>query len=507
MADNAPQKTSQKSLGASTKKGSLQYIAETLAGKAIGMLAQIALAYLLLEEDFGLFAMAMTVASFTALLSEMGLQQVLVQKSREFNKWAGPVFWLSILTGIISATSLVLLAPHVARFYDAPILETMLYIMSVSTLIGPIGAVARAKLQTDMRFGALAATSLFVTSGSLLITVSLAVTGWGALSFVLPLPFVRCGAVATLWIIARPKFSPKFVFKLWPKILGASGLLLCSQLCFTITFQGDKIVLGRYYEEAVVGLYFFAFNLSAQWMTMFVARLQNVLFPALNRLEGDRDRQMAAFKRITSVMAVVGIPLCFTQAAIAEPLIRLIFPERWYPAIPVFQILSIATGLRIAGTAGASMILAQGRYGARFALSLAVATLYLTGVILTAPLGLTAVAIAVALSYAVTSVSAMKIAARDALSLAEILNLYLRPMLLGIAMATPAYLICSDWLVGDDLGKWLDLPKLLLALCVSGGLLVVLGPRLDPNAYREVTEQFVNPLLRRVMAVVRRSGH
>ena len=48
-------------------------------------------------------------------------------------------------------------------------------------------------------------------------------------------------------------------------------------------------------------------------------------------------------------LALVGVPLCLMQVAMADPGIRALFAPKWYPAIPVLQILSLGAALRVLG--------------------------------------------------------------------------------------------------------------------------------------------------------------
>ena len=52
----------------------------TGAAKILGVIAQIMLGWLLSHDDFALYAIAVSVTSFTALLSDNGLRNFLIQK-------------------------------------------------------------------------------------------------------------------------------------------------------------------------------------------------------------------------------------------------------------------------------------------------------------------------------------------------------------------------------------------------------------------------------------------
>ena len=55
--------------------------------------------------------------------------------------------------------------------------------------------------------------------------------------------------------------------------MGDSGLLFLCSIFNTLLAQGDYMVLGIVHSAAVVGIYFFAFNLSMQTMTLVTLNL------------------------------------------------------------------------------------------------------------------------------------------------------------------------------------------------------------------------------------------
>jgi hypothetical protein len=140
-------------------------------------------------------------------------------------------------------------------------------------------------------------------------------------------------------------------------------MLLLAGFFIMLTWQGDYIVLGVLHDAKTVGIYFFAFNLSIQTMQVFTSNLTGVLFPALSRLQKDPAYQTRAFLQATRLLALVGVPLCLLQAALAGPAVSMLFNSWWYPAIRVLQLLSIGMAVRLVASPGGSLLQAQGRFG------------------------------------------------------------------------------------------------------------------------------------------------
>ena len=90
---------------------------------------------------------------------------------------------------------------------------------------------------------------------------------------------------------------------------------------FMVTSQGDYTILGHVYNTeaglaAVVGIYFFAYNLCIQTTQFITSNLANVLLPAFSKLQHETERLKRAFLRSTKMLAIVGVFICLLQAAV-----------------------------------------------------------------------------------------------------------------------------------------------------------------------------------------------
>jgi len=145
-------------------------------------------------------------------------------------------------------------------------------------------------------------------------------------------------------------------------LMSDSLTLFVANFCNTVTWYGDYIILGVMHDAKSVGIYFFAFNLATQTMQVFTQNLIGVLFPALSKLQDNVVHQTRAFLRAAELLALVGVPLCLLQAALAGPAINMLFNSWWAPMIRVLQLLSIGMAVRLVASPGGALIQAQGRF-------------------------------------------------------------------------------------------------------------------------------------------------
>jgi PST family polysaccharide transporter len=350
-------------LGHTAARGLAWSLGQSVLVKIVNFGGQIALSWLLLTTDYGFIGLALSVASFTALIQQAGIRDVLVQRGRHFKLWAGPAFVLSLFTATLGAILLVASAPVVAGFYHEPRLEGLIFVLAIAGFLNCFTLVPFAKLQIDLRFRAIAVLALVTSSFSMATSIVLAWLGSGAYSFVIPMPLTSLVFLGILWPLVRPNIRSGSPLRRTRFLFGDNLLLLGATFFLCVTTQGDYIILGRMYPKEVVGLYFWAFNISLQSLTLLAETLSNVLFPSLSRLQAEPERQHAAFVRATRAIALVGIPACFAQAALAEPIVKLMFNPRWYPAIPILQVLSIGMAFQVIERPAFSTLKARGQFG------------------------------------------------------------------------------------------------------------------------------------------------
>jgi hypothetical protein len=167
-----------------------------------------------------------------------------------------------------------------------------------------------------------------------------------------------------------------------------------------VVSYGDYVSHRPPARHRAVGLYYFAFGLSTQTGVLLTDNLGRVLLPAFSSLLGQPvSRQRGAFVRSCRLLALLGVPLCLLQAAVAGPLVRLLFGPRWASAIPILQLLSIGMAGHLLTMPSHTLLKAQGRLRTLFVVSAVAAGCFLTVVTVAAAGGGLIVATATVAAY------------------------------------------------------------------------------------------------------------
>jgi PST family polysaccharide transporter len=353
-----------KSLGRAVGNGMIWMLLATIVAKGASFIAQIVLGIILLKEDFGIYALAVSVTVVVQVMRDGGARKVLVQKGvRRFDKLICPVFWMALCFNALSAVILVGVAPLAAGFYEQPELVPMLIVIAIGMLISTHGTMYRAKLAAELRYSKLArfrSTVVILRNFSMIV---FALLGFGAMSFAWPFVVVSIAEWALgLWMCGRLDLFRSLRFRLWPKLFGVSVWMLVSTLALAIVNQGPYAIIGYSVSAAVLGVYYFASQLVLQINLILAMNLQDVLLPALSSMNASRERQSNAVVRTVRMLAFSSSGAAFGVAVIAHELMHIIWGSKWVDAIPAIQWMCVFIPLRMLQSVIEPALLAQSNY-------------------------------------------------------------------------------------------------------------------------------------------------
>ena len=330
--------------------------------RGAGLLGQIILAWLLSPEDFGKIGLAYTIAAFFGLITNPGIEEVLIQRRRSFRLWVTPAFWLGLCLGFVGGVGMIAAAPLGMLMYKEPELLGLVAVLAIAAPIGATSLVPNVSLRASLRFRLLAEVSAGEIVLLQLLTVLCAYLGFGAYSFVVPVPLTSAARSIAGWIIVRPRVGMRPQVRRWRYLLPKISLVFANRLVTMAIAQGDYVVLGLLAPKAVVGAYYFAFVLAAAPVRAVMNNVISVMFPALTVIARDTVRQGEAALKAVRLVAMVAMPLCFLQAALCKPVIQIFFGHKWAAASPLAQILSIGFAFDAVTWPVAALLQAKGQF-------------------------------------------------------------------------------------------------------------------------------------------------
>jgi O-antigen/teichoic acid export membrane protein len=319
------------------------------------------LARLLTPSDFGLVAMGMIAVGFIDVLVNLGVN-LAVLRSKEIGPAQLNTGWtLRIIQSIVTAVFLVIVSPFVAGYFGAPQVKTILLVIAATALIGAFENIGPLLFQRNMQFGLefrYLATIRFVR---FVIGIVCAYVLQDYLALVLTTLLGRVFAV--VWSYVAHDFRPKLSLEAAKDLLGVSQWLVLSNMGLYAADRIDHTIVGRSGGDHALGVYVFSTEISSIPSTELLAPISRVMFPIFLDKRGDPQRLADAVLLGMSVQALIAMPVGVGLALVARELVPLAFGEKWVDAIPLIQVLGLASIFTSVSAAFHYALLALNRVG------------------------------------------------------------------------------------------------------------------------------------------------
>ena len=210
------------------------------------MITTVVLARILSPQEYGLVALALVLMAYAEAVADAGVAQALIYLPRN-RESARAAMLLSVLTGCVLAAVAFVSAPLIARIFDHPDVAPLVRVLALSLLATSLGAVPEALLRRQLRFQRLtvATVSRAVVTG--VVTLVLAVAGFGAWSLAIGTVAGSAAYAAVCWLLL-PERVPLRVWHAQRQETGAlvrygapvAGSTLLAKLIFDI----DYVIIG-----------------------------------------------------------------------------------------------------------------------------------------------------------------------------------------------------------------------------------------------------------------------
>lgn len=333
------------SLGQKALGGFAWSLASNLGLKAVTLVVGIILARLLSPEDFGLVAMLIVFFAVSQSLVDSGFSQALIREDELTEKDKSTAFSLNIIIAVVCYAILWWAAPAIADFYNNQLLIDLTRLMGLSVIFQSFTLVQRAQLTHALMFKKLMIVSVIASVLTGILAIILALQGYGiwalaikdvALSFVTSLSFY----VINPWVPKR--FFSKASFK---KLFGFGSKLLVSGLLDTFYQNIYKLIIGKFFTAATLGLFTQAKMYVSQVTQSATSTLQMVTYPILSKTKNDPIRLKKNYQKLIMASSYVIFPMIIGMALLAKPLILTLVGVKWIEAVPFLQILCFSGAL------------------------------------------------------------------------------------------------------------------------------------------------------------------
>lgn len=329
----------EESLKYKTKKGLYWRFFDQFANYGMQFIVGIFMARMLSPEDYGITALPAVFMAVAGIFIGGGFSTALIRKPELTEEDLSTAFYYSIGVGIVCYTALFFASPYIAVFYDAPVLESLIRVTSLSFLWGPLNTPQSVILTRRMDFKNPARISIVNKIVGSIVGISMAYVGYGVWALVVSgLVSSLMGLIQIWWVVKwlpKAKFSKESFKYLWNygnKMMGIS-------LLYTLYGNIIPVLLGKFGGTKDLGNYNRAQGYASMPSANIAATLNSVSFPALSKMQDDTERLAYNYRKMIRVSSFIVFPIMMMLSALAYPLVITMVTAKWEPCVILLQIM------------------------------------------------------------------------------------------------------------------------------------------------------------------------
>lgn len=320
-------------------KGTIWSAFDRFGVMAIQFVVNLVLARLLTPDEFGAVGMLYIFIAVSQTFVDGGFGSALIQKKEPSNIDYSTIFFWNIIVGGILYFILFFSARQIAQFYNMPILVEVLRVISVSIIFNGIAGLLMNRLQKQLQFNTIAISNIigFILAAAIAIAMAISGAGiWSLVAMSVCQPLFR-----SLIMVIKTRWIPKFVFSIQSlrELFAFGGFLLLGNLLENIFKNLQGLIIGKKFSAEQMGFYSQADKLDQVVSYSVPQVIAAVMYPVFSKYQDDNMRLRNLIKIDLRIISYLIYPLLILLILIAEPLIVMLYGDKWINSVVYFQIL------------------------------------------------------------------------------------------------------------------------------------------------------------------------
>lgn len=359
----------------------------SLTIKFSGFFIGIFLARLLEPKDFGIIAMALVVNNIANTIAKAGLGAALIQREELEEKHYSTAFYANLALSILIYLLVWFTAPLISTSFELPELGLVIQVLALVLILEGLNIVQFARYSRVMDFKKITLARTISSMFSGIAAIIMAINGFGFWSLVFQLVLASC--LYTVILFYFSPWLPKVGFNkiAFRQLWSFGGSMYAASLLGSVTSQLNTVLIGKFFTMGQLGYYNRAIGLNKLTTKLSSESMQVVTFPALSKLQKSPKLFHENLKRYIDIVAVVSIGMALALFIFSEPLIRILYGQKWIETIPMFKIvvlgsfgypinLILLNGLRGMGKSSSLLVAQLIKFGTYFTITIAAFLLF-----------------------------------------------------------------------------------------------------------------------------------
>lgn len=301
------------------------------------------LARVLSPSQFGLFSIAGLVLSFCEVITETGINIILIQKGALTQKIIDTAYVVSIIRGIIIALIIAVFAYPVAWIFQSPEAASIIMWIAIVPLIKGFINPSIVSYIKNLTFR----YEFYLRSAIYLVESTIAVIATLILSSPLGIVIGMIAGAIVEVVYSHIAISPKPAIRIditSLKHILSKGKWITATSIFSYLYQyGDNMAVGRLLGSGALGQYDMAYKIAMLPITEIADVFVKTAFPVYKKMKNNLMKDYLRTLTYISILMLSSSLVCYF---FADEIVLLLLGPKWSSISEILQALAILGALR-----------------------------------------------------------------------------------------------------------------------------------------------------------------
>lgn len=342
-------------------KGTLWSMIERFATMGIQLLCTLIIARFISPDQFGLVGMISIFMAFSMVIIDSGFSQALIRDQKASQLDYSSVFYFNIFIGALVYILAYITAPYIAKFYNEPLLTSLIRVTFISMVCLSLSVVQQARLFKDVNFKTVSKISFAAALLSGIAGIYAAYIMHNVWALIIQSVSSSIFRVIFLWYYT--KWYPSFVYS-WQSIskyLAFSLNLLGTNIVASITDNLPNLLIGKYYNPSSLAYYTIPEKIQRSVAGTLSFSIHRVSYPIMASFQDNNVKMLSYCHKVIGMAFFTISPLMLILGILAEPFISTILSLEWITSAKYLQYLAVFGALYCFGDINLDILIVRGK--------------------------------------------------------------------------------------------------------------------------------------------------
>ncbi len=322
-------------------KGLFWKLLENGGAQAVQFVVAILLARLLTPAEYGVVGIIMIFITIANVFVQSGFSTALVQKKNADASDFSSVCYFELVLSVGLYAVLYAAAPWIADFYKIAELREIVRVLAIVLFPGAVISVQTAYVSRNMEFKGLFLSTLAASLISGAVSIGMAMRGFGVWAMVGQQMIYYFALMIVLFFTVSWRPIWLFSFEKLRTLFSFGWKLLCASLLDTVFNNLYGLLIGKIYNEELLGSYNRGEQFPKLIATNLGAAIQAVLLPAFSAKQDDMVEVRNMVRKAIQMSSFVVLPMLLGLFAVADTLVLVLLGKQWLVCVPFLRITCI----------------------------------------------------------------------------------------------------------------------------------------------------------------------